>query len=242
MSDDRYTDWDAAYVLGALSPAERHEFEQHLADCDACSKAVTSLAAMPGLLAALPADEAWALIDETDSEGRAAGASGSTGWAAPVAPLPDILPRLAARARASRRRRFGIVVGGAAAAAALVAGAIVVPPLVSAPSPTTEVALAATVPSPLTATVDFTTESWGTSIRMDCGYAGPHDAAGSESDRAYGLYVTDRRGATTKVATWTAGSGSDVVTTGSIATSLAQLSRVEVRNESNGVVLLSKQL
>jgi hypothetical protein len=238
MSDDRYTDWDAAYVLGALSPAERHEFEEHLADCESCSAAVTSLAAMPGLLAALPADEAWALIDEEP----AAGFTASTGWAAPVAPLPDLLPRIAARARTSRRRRFGAVIGGAVAAAALVAGALVVPPLVSAPSPTTEVALAATVPSPLTATVDFTTESWGTSIRMDCRYAGHDDGSGAEGGLAYGLYVTDRRGTTTKVSTWTAGPGTNVVTSGSIATSLSQLSRVEVRSESGGVVLLSRRL
>ena len=27
---DRYSEWDAAYVLGALSPDERAEYEQHL--------------------------------------------------------------------------------------------------------------------------------------------------------------------------------------------------------------------
>ena len=30
---DKFADWDAAYVLGALSPAERREFETHLASC-----------------------------------------------------------------------------------------------------------------------------------------------------------------------------------------------------------------
>ena len=28
---DKFAQWDAAYVLGALSPAERREFEEHLA-------------------------------------------------------------------------------------------------------------------------------------------------------------------------------------------------------------------
>ncbi len=31
-----YADWDAAYVLGSLSPAERREFETHLEGCERC--------------------------------------------------------------------------------------------------------------------------------------------------------------------------------------------------------------
>ena len=37
MSTCEYAHLDGSYVLGALSPAERQEFEQHLADCAACS-------------------------------------------------------------------------------------------------------------------------------------------------------------------------------------------------------------
>ena len=33
---DPYAEWDAAYVLGALSPAERLEFEGHLSGCGRC--------------------------------------------------------------------------------------------------------------------------------------------------------------------------------------------------------------
>jgi RNA polymerase sigma-70 factor (ECF subfamily) len=36
---DRFAEWDGAYILGALSPAERHEFEDHLVDCDSCAAA-----------------------------------------------------------------------------------------------------------------------------------------------------------------------------------------------------------
>ena len=55
---DRFATWDAAYVLGALSPAERREYEEHLADCSACQSAVSELAGMPGLLAQVPPEDA----------------------------------------------------------------------------------------------------------------------------------------------------------------------------------------
>ena len=38
---------DGAYVLGALSPAERREFEQHLAGCDECARRCASSPACP---------------------------------------------------------------------------------------------------------------------------------------------------------------------------------------------------
>ena len=43
---DRYASWDAAYVLGALSPDERSEFEAHLAGCPACAEEYESLKAL----------------------------------------------------------------------------------------------------------------------------------------------------------------------------------------------------
>lgn len=47
----RCADWDGAYVLGALTPGDRHVFERHLEECERCRDAVAELAAMPGLLA-----------------------------------------------------------------------------------------------------------------------------------------------------------------------------------------------
>jgi anti-sigma-K factor RskA len=43
MIDDRLHDLAGAYVLGALDPAERAEFERHLAECQACANEVRSL-------------------------------------------------------------------------------------------------------------------------------------------------------------------------------------------------------
>jgi Putative zinc-finger len=53
-------------VLGALSPAERREFEEHMASCLTCQFAVSELAAHPGLLAQVsPADPAMlSLVDD----------------------------------------------------------------------------------------------------------------------------------------------------------------------------------
>ena len=36
--NDEFSDWDAAYVAGLLSPDERRSFERHLAECPACAK------------------------------------------------------------------------------------------------------------------------------------------------------------------------------------------------------------
>ena len=95
---DPFHDWDAAYVLGALSPDDRRAFEQHLAQCQACSAAVAELAGMSGLLGKLPAAEALALVDATPDEPR------------PEERLrtkrhePGVVQRLAASVRATWRR------------------------------------------------------------------------------------------------------------------------------------------
>ena len=36
----RFADWDSAYVIGALSPAERREYEEHLETCETCRRSV----------------------------------------------------------------------------------------------------------------------------------------------------------------------------------------------------------
>jgi anti-sigma factor RsiW len=58
---DPFREWDAAYVLGSLDPADRRAFEDHLRTCAACRAAVAELAGMPGLLRMVPAQEATTL-------------------------------------------------------------------------------------------------------------------------------------------------------------------------------------
>src|SRR4051794_5355249 len=110
---DPYEEWDAAYVLGALSPAERREYETHLRDCERCSAAVADLAAVPPLLARVPASEALALLEEDRPEPE---------------PIPDPLPHLLAAVRTRRRRRrFWLAGVGVALAAAVTAVLLVLP-------------------------------------------------------------------------------------------------------------------
>ena len=59
---------DGAYVLGALSPAERAAFERHLATCSFCREAVAEVAVLPGLLGKLDAADFAKLLDPTLSE------------------------------------------------------------------------------------------------------------------------------------------------------------------------------
>lgn len=61
-SDD-YPRWDAAYVLGSLSSADRREFEAHLSTCPSCREGVTELSVIPALLSRLTGDDV-AGIDE----------------------------------------------------------------------------------------------------------------------------------------------------------------------------------
>jgi RNA polymerase sigma-70 factor (ECF subfamily) len=95
---DPYRDWDVAYVLGSLSPAERREFEDHLGECLSCAGDVGILAGMPGILSAVQPGLAVEMLD-------------------PPGAVPDTAPPR--QARSSRRRgRIRFAVGLVAAAAA----------------------------------------------------------------------------------------------------------------------------
>src|SRR5262249_39687424 len=78
---------DGAYVLGALSPAERAQFERHLPGCAACRESVAPPALLPGLLGRL------------DRAGAVALHAGP----APATLSPTVLPRVLAATVRQRR-------------------------------------------------------------------------------------------------------------------------------------------
>ena len=102
---DKFAQWDAAYVLGALSPAERREFEEHLASCPSCQAAVSDLAALPGLLAQLSPDDAamLSMADETVAgSAETAVLSAVQTDVIEQGPPPSLLPKMIKKARTRR--------------------------------------------------------------------------------------------------------------------------------------------
>jgi hypothetical protein len=145
---DPYADWDAAYVLGALSSTERREYEEHVDGCERCAASVAELGMMPGLLRLVPDEEGAAYLDR---------------------PAIPVVPRA--------RRRLPAKALAVAAAVLLLAGVGtgVLVGVRGGPGPRT-VALGSVVASPLHATVSLTRESWGTEVAMTCTYGGEYGA------------------------------------------------------------------
>lgn len=225
MNHDEFATWDAAYVLGALAPAERKEYEEHLRDCDRCSGAVTELAGMPGLLGRVPREQAFALLDEEAPQDAGLGA--------------EVLPTLLERARRRRRRSRWFVGGIAALAAAVLVGtvAFAAPTLFPSTPAATSIAMEQVEPSALSADLRLTSEPWGTRIDSRCSYA---KVGGDDGGHVwtYAMVVTDRSGHQTQISTWTASEGSTVEPAATTSVPLADIAAIDIRAAGNGTVLL----
>jgi hypothetical protein len=187
---DRFATWDAAYVLGALSPVERREYEEHLPDCSSCQSAVSELAGIPGLLAQVPPEDAVLLAAAPSVEALDDG------------PPPDLLARV--RARPSRRRRRASALVGVAAALVLILAGIGYAVGLLGPNEPKKVAFEAVRPTGMTAVVDVTPVADGTNIEVQCVYGEsnePHPGGGYGRAN-YTIYVVDRAGNATQVKDW----------------------------------------
>jgi hypothetical protein len=231
---DPFRDWDAAYVLGALSADDRRAFEQHLPGCPACSTAVAELAGMPGLLAKLPAADAVALLSVPEDQ-----------HLRDERHEPGLVRRLAVAAGTRRRRMRGLLVGLAAAAAAvlLVGGVLIgsaiapstdqAAPQTSSPGtpPARTLAMAPVGTPVMTADLQLTEKGWGTRFDWSCSYFGhwTSTASPSQSAPAYSMVVTDDAGEETTVATWSAAGSeaSNLVASSSVRTD--DIRSVEIR-------------
>ncbi|GAB3405527.1 zf-HC2 domain-containing protein [Schumannella luteola] len=237
---ERFAQWDASYVLGALSPSERREYEAHVETCERCRAAVAELAPMPGLLSRLTAEQAESIGREADDApvpARAPASSRVPAASTTDGPPADLLSLVVARDRRRRRRRVGLVLAAAAAVALLVTVPLAVTQM-GAPPASAPIALERTLPTTaLSADVRLTSVGWGTRIDMDCAY-GPNAAAPPKDGWVYGLYVVDRDGEESQVSTWKVTSRSDVKLTAATALARDEIARVEVRALPSGEELL----
>lgn len=226
MSTDEFSHYDAAYVLGALSPADRREFEDHLKVCVACAGSVSELAGLPSLMSKVSLDQ---LTQEAEP------------------PPETLLPSLARAVRRERRKRR-LVVGATAAAAAcvLTVGAVAItraespvrPPVTSsAPSAssTANMVMTAVAPSPVTASARLVDMAWGTAIDLTCNYRtnGFYPTGGTP----YAMVVIDRSGGVQQVATWNALPNRELTVTGASSRTRQDITAVEIRTLSGQTIL-----
>jgi hypothetical protein len=225
--------YDAAYVLGSLSPTDRLEFERHLPGCARCRRSVTELAGLPGLLGRVPREQIEAPL--------------------PFEPLPEtVLPALVAAVRREQRRKAVLVTLAAAAAIAVIAlgvGALQAArdngraPEAAPTSASAGVApflpMDVVVDWGMRAEVSLTPAPGGTNLLVNCTYAESEESGGHAYH--YKLVVHTRGGGSFQAMDWTAGPG-DVLKamSATTATPLDDIRRVEVQNDHGDTVLKLK--
>lgn len=247
------------YVLGALSPSEREDYERHLAGCAECRQEVADLAELPMLLGRLDLSTAQAIAAggedgvravleamPTTREPRWAGPTMPVGWAGPTAVppvpsptaardplLPRVLERTTKQRRTERRRRRWQAVGATVAAACL--GALALFGVQAAMQPHMNTMQWAAADTPVTATVGIDTDDDGTVLRLHCVY---REAASLDSrDWTLRLVAVPKTGKSEEVGRWTAGHGDDFDMIAHTELKQSDIVRVEIQDNSGAVLL-----
>lgn len=224
--EDKFRDWDAAYVLGSLSTDERREFERHLANCAACTSAVAELAGMPGFLMKLDAATAVSLVQTPDR---------ANVLALPLEPIQK-LARAAMKRKSNLRRRMAASMAVAAAfvmVIGLLIGTRIHPSVnlasgqVSTATTGTKIAMVAMEKNAMVVDMQMTKKRWGSQFSWNCVYGS--DAGSSIAPQSYELVVTDATGATTTLATWSQAGSSAKGLVASTGIPAAKIKSIEVR-------------
>jgi hypothetical protein len=249
---DKFAQWDAAYVLGALSPADRREYEEHLASCPACQAAVSELAGMPGLLAQVsPADAAMLSMAVDSNTGRGETATGTateaelmeTGFIETerieAGPPPSLLPKMIKKARTRRRKMLAAVAGIAAAALLVIGGLAIGTGLIPLrPDSPQRVAFSQVVPSSITAVADLIPDRDGTQVKVECVYAEVNDPRPGGAHDTYSIFVIDRAGRASEIKEWPATPNKQMRPSAMTPLQLAQIADLEIRESDTNEVLL----
>ncbi len=225
----QFADWDAAFVLGALSPSDRRRFEAHLQDCELCRAAIVDTAPTIGLLARIAPERADSLLDQ-DAAGDGPDASRRS----------DLIALGVGEARRRRRLWWS---GGLAAAAAIVVAVVLAVALSIGPAvrDSRVVALEPLVDIPLRASVELVDVAWGTRIEMICKY---EDAADGEPAKSwpYALYITAVDGTTSELSSWVALPGATARIGAGTALDSEDIAAIEIRSVGSGKVLMRTEL
>jgi anti-sigma factor RsiW len=230
---DRFRDWDAAYVLGALDSEDRRAFERHLAACPACSAAVAEFAGVPGILSKLSTEDAVALLAADEV------AVGVDNHLREGVHIPGLVQRLAsAAARRRRRIRFGMLGAVVAVVALLTVGGVVYTG--GQISVAAAVAMTPLQQHAITASMSVTRKAWGTRFDWSCGYPG---ATGIYSSPvSYDLVVVQKSGTRSVVATWTSVGPHAAGLSASSDIAYGDISSVEIRLTGSSTTLLRENL
>lgn len=212
---------DGAYILGALAPTERAEYERHLAACPPCRDAIAQLAVLPGLLGRLDPQAAERSIT------------------APPTLLPRVLAAVHAQRAAARRRRLLAALAGALAA--VVVGFVVglgvhltqpEPPLAEPTTPVTYRPMAGgdgTVR--VDAEIGIQEQPSGTLVSVRCLYHG-------ESDRTWPvlLVVYPRQEEAESIGSWVATGGQPVEVSAITRYTPDQIARIELQTRNHTTI------
>jgi hypothetical protein len=228
---DRFREWDAAYVLGALSEAERAEFERHLTTCAECRAGVAELDALPPVMSRLSSEDALATI------------------APPADAAPSEPSTIAELATAVRRRRMrrsalwlaaAVVVVALATTGGVLAGTRIAQPAVTQAAGIDYTMVPATDPAFVTADVTVTSKAWGTRLDWSCDYA--IDGEWPAEPVQYDMAVTLKDGATMTVASWTAAGRRAQGLSASMGVRTADIKSVQILYHATGKPLAGVDL
>lgn len=187
-SDPNMAEWDAAYLLGALSAEEALEYERYLAEAPQ-GAGLPDSSQIPGMLDVLSPEEALALLDERpDTVEHGSAVTPPTSLAA------------AAEKRRLRSRRARLAAAFASAAAFLIIGGVVGYAAIPHPSSTgvTLQAMGAGKRDGVSASIAISDEEWGTRLDWECHYTKPW----ATNVKSYDLVVTTKAGVESTVASW----------------------------------------
>jgi hypothetical protein len=231
VTEDRdIANWDAAYVLGALSARERLEYEDFLADNPQRAAGLTEIAALPGILNLLSPEEALAL-NADDAQGGE------------VAKPLNLMPSLAraAEKRQRRTRRYVITMMAATAAAFLAVGVIVASAIFGRPGSAAGPSLQAMTSvgrGGITAELAVSEKQWGTRLDWSCQYTKDW----SRKVGSYDLVVTTVDGKQTTVGSWRPAGDEASGLSAATVIPTAQIRTVDIRESGSAAPLAEKTL